>query len=436
MADLTYRRNLELIRLLGRLGWTPERLAREVNEVVGAQRAINATTPYHWRDRGRVPREPYGQVVCEVLGRALGSPVSYAQLWQRRDDPEGPHALDIPLVEVPWTPEAAIAALTLAVDHAADPARPGDLLSANALHQAGQRWQHSSARPPSGEGPLRIGRAHLGALRLAWHAKCRLDSGYGGSLVRDPLREEVRFGAGLLRHGGYDEETGRSLYGLTAALARLAGWACYDCGEHATAQRYYLAALRAAHISGDRVLGAGVLGCLAAQASDTGDPRDAVALLSSALGGGGSDLPAPDWALLYGRMALAHGLLRDPYAVRDHAAQAFGRLEREPRPYPRERAELHGLVGEAYLALDECAEAVGHLETAVRSADPRQARARALLLVRLAEAYRRTGRAKEAAEALGEAERLGAGMRSPRVDAVLADHRRRFAPPASSPHAE
>src|SRR5690349_8055998 len=62
MADLAPRRNDELARILSRLGWGPERLAAEVNAMVGSQMAINKTTPYHWRDRGRVPRPPYDQV--------------------------------------------------------------------------------------------------------------------------------------------------------------------------------------------------------------------------------------------------------------------------------------------------------------------------------------------------------------------------------------
>jgi hypothetical protein len=458
MADLTYRRNRELVRLLSRLRWSPERLAKEVNEAVGSQQAINSTTPYHWRDRGRVPREPYGRVVCEVLSRATGTPVAYEQLWQRRDG-AGPRSLDIPLVEAPWTPEAALAALSLAAERVVSLHKPGDVLSTAALHTAGRRWIDAAARPPAGGGRLRVEEAQLTDLRLTVRSKARLDAAYGGGLVRDPLREEARFALQLLQYGRYDAESGARLYAAAADLARLAGWASFDCGEHAAAQRFLLAGLRLAHVSGDRVLGARILGCLGVQATYIADAEDAVALLASALDGGGVELPASERALMFGRLARARARLGDGPAARAAAERAFAALDGDGGPGgpgpdfgavsdsdavsgagavsgadavsgagpEQDRAELLGLVGEAHLILSEPAEAAGYLERAVRALTPARSRSRALLLVRLAESRLRLGLAEEAARAAEQARALDVGMRSPRVTAALAEYRRRVA---------
>jgi hypothetical protein len=58
----------------------------------------------------------------------------------------------------------------------------------------------------------------------------------------------------LLKNGSYTDVVGRRLYGLAAELGRLAGWEAYDSGDEALAQRYWMAALRNAHISGDRAI--------------------------------------------------------------------------------------------------------------------------------------------------------------------------------------
>lgn len=429
MPSLEYRKNLELIRLLSQLNWTPERLAKEVNAAVGPSRAINTTTPYHWRDRGRVPRAPYDRVVCEVLSRATGTPVAYDQLWSRRGArTDGARELDIPLVEAPWTPEAALVALSVAAEGAVMLHRPADVISAAALHSAGQRWAHVAAHPPTGSGGLEVGSLHLGALRLASRTKHRLDAACGGGLVKEAVRAEVRFAVQLLQDGSYGEATGRALYAAAAELARLAGWASYDCGEHAGAQRFFLAALRAAHVSGDRALGASVLGCLAVQATYIGDPNDAVALLSSAVGGAGDELSAGAWALQYGRMARAHARVGDRYLADNAAARAFQRLDAEPSGGPPgDRADLHGMVGESHLLLGDARTARGHLERALEGLPPGRDRLRALLTVRLAEASLGDGDREAARRAADEARRLEAGLRSPRVSAALAEFDARWA---------
>lgn len=48
--------------------------------------------------------------------------------------------------------------------------------------------------------------------------------------------------------GSFNEYIGRQLFGSTAELARLAGWAAYDQEDHGLAHRYLIQALRLARV--------------------------------------------------------------------------------------------------------------------------------------------------------------------------------------------
>ncbi|MGH3912412.1 MAG: hypothetical protein ACRDTC_03215 [Pseudonocardiaceae bacterium] len=77
-----------------------------------------------------------------------------------------------------------------------------------------------------------------------------------------PVRETLRMVLNMLQTYIYLEEVGRRLYALAVGLGRLAGWLAFDSDQPALAQRYLLAALRAAQASGDHAAGADILGFL------------------------------------------------------------------------------------------------------------------------------------------------------------------------------
>lgn len=392
MADLSPRQNDELVRILSHLDWGPERLAAEVNAVVGDQAAINRTTPYHWRDRGRVPRPPYDQVVCEVLSRALGIAVTYQQLWAAMGPGRGARTLSARLLTDDWTPEFARAALADAT--AGAPVRlqrPADLFRPDGLRLVARHWAGSDSPPPVGTGPLPVGPSHVAELRGTSDSKHRLELSFGGGLVLESARRELGVLVKLLELGAYDEATGRELYGVAARLARLAGWAAADACDEVTAQRCFVAALRAAHVSGDVRMGASVIGCLAAQATFLPNlEREAVTLVGMALEAAGSAHTAAERALQYGRMARALGRLGERPAAEAAADRALAEIG--PEGDPQERADLHRMLGECFLFLGVRQRARRHLEAAVAGIAPEQARARALALVRLAECCLLDGR--------------------------------------------
>jgi hypothetical protein len=57
---------------------------------------------------------------------------------------------------------------------------------------------------------------------------------------------------------------------MLTELGQLTGWVAYDAGLHALAQRYWIAALRAAHTADDPALGAYIVSWMAQQATEQG----------------------------------------------------------------------------------------------------------------------------------------------------------------------
>ncbi|MFE7559880.1 hypothetical protein [Kitasatospora sp. NPDC057500] len=418
MADLERRRNEELARILHQLGWSPERLAREVNLTVPARLAISSTAPYKWRDRGMVPRSPHDQAVCEVLGRTLGIAVTYEQLWGPMGGHRGAKILSPRLLTDPWTADTAQTALR---ETAADagPVRLTDLFRGADVAAAARRL---ATPPPAlrGDGALRVDPAVIGELAAAHRSKQRLERSCGGGLVLGPARAELAMVAKLLELGGYDEPLGRALYGAAGRLARLAAWAAFDLGHDAAAQRAFAAALRAAHLSGERRDGVAVLGGLVALAtwSTGGRGLDVVTVLAQAVAAAGDGLGPAERALQLGRIARAHGRRGDAAGLAGAAGPAFAELD-GGEGLGEERADLAGMVGEGYLFLGEHGRAQELLAEAVAGLGPGRARARALLMVRLADAQRLAGDEAEAARTADRARALAAGMQSERVARAL-----------------
>jgi hypothetical protein len=113
----------------------------------------------------------------------------------------------------------------------------------------------------------------------------RMEDAQGGGLVLSLAEHEFAWVAELLDRASYSDQTARKLHRSLAELGQLAGWAAYDASRQALAQRFWIAALHAAHTSGDRALGAHILGDMAAQADRRGQPEDAVTLIETALSG-------------------------------------------------------------------------------------------------------------------------------------------------------
>lgn len=129
----------------------------------------------------------------------------------------------------------------------------------------------------------RVGTADITELREAAEHARHIDSKYGGgspgaSMVTACLRDR----AVPLLKGTYSDTVGRQLFGVTAQLARLAGYSAWDVGDQARAQRHYIQALRLARAAGDIPLGGYVLVSMALQAVLNDFCEDAVDMAQGA----------------------------------------------------------------------------------------------------------------------------------------------------------
>lgn len=84
----------------------------------------------------------------------------------------------------------------------------------------------------------------------------------------------------------------------------------FDSAEHGSAQRYYVQALRLAHASGDRALGAKILSDMSKQAQHLGNADQALELATAGYDAGlrgGSPTTAARCAVLQGRAQALRG---------------------------------------------------------------------------------------------------------------------------------
>lgn len=157
------------------------------------------------------------------------------------------------------------------------------------LTSAAHEWLVDPARVAASLRGKRVGHELVNDLERVVQTKRHMDDAIGGGTLLPSVREDLRLVVSMLRNAAYTEQVGRRLYGVSAEMGRLAGWLAYDSDQPALAQRFWLAALRAAHASGDRATGANVLGFMSVQAALSERPRDA----STARGVGAEPGTAP-----------------------------------------------------------------------------------------------------------------------------------------------
>jgi tetratricopeptide (TPR) repeat protein len=439
------RCNVVLEQLLGRAGWTPENLGDHLNRLaatLGLKVHVNRRYPRRWvyaeKDRAtpRIPRDPLPSLVCLLFYQRLGDPVTPEMVgW-----PTARGVLYVPAddgLRQAWDGAGAIAALGEVVD--ADSMERRHFLAMTGLNltAVAHQWLLDPARVAASVLGKRVDHAVVDDLERVAEARRRLDDALGGGSLLPATREDLRLVVALLKNSSYTEEIGRRLYAVAAEFARLAAWLAYDTGQPALAQRYFMAALRAAHVSGDRAIGANVLGFMSVQAAQSSIPRDAVVLAESALTAEQVLTPAVA-ASLYGRLALGAAYTGDATGCLRAQTRAFDLLSRSvsenepPWIYWFTEADAQGLAGWSLLALGRSADAEPHLRRAIALLDPSFARDRAGMLCDLATARLGTGAVERACTTAGEAATIIRRLDSPRQSRLLADFRRAAEPYASS----
>lgn len=345
--------NEKLGTVLALAGISNAGLARRVNDL-GAQRGLtlryDKTSVARWVSKGMVPQGAAPHLIAAAIGQKLGRPVPLHEIGLADADP----APEVGLA-FPRDVGAAVKSATelYRLDLAGRRAGSGGIwqslagsFAVSAYATPASRWlitpaDSSVARDvvldeprelghseDAGQ-PMKVGHSDVVKLREAAEDARRWDSKYGGGDWRSSMVPEcLRVEAAPLLLGSYSDEVGRSLFGASAELTRLAGWMAFDTGQQEAAQRYYIQALRLARAAADVPLGGYVLASMSLQATYRGFGDEGVDLAQAALERNRGLATARTMSFFRLVEARAHARANDAQAAGAALRAAEGWLER------------------------------------------------------------------------------------------------------------
>ncbi|MFF3337834.1 XRE family transcriptional regulator [Streptomyces flavidovirens] len=327
-------------------------------------------------------------------------PLPMKSARRAREEPSNPLAGELD-PSLPWTSSRMVAALNDAVGGGSVERRKFLTVSGFALTAFVHHWGAEEAEPlmRAGHGS-RISNSLLEKLQGTTDELRIMDASAGSGTLTQMGRAHLELLKLIIKQSSYNEVTGRTLAAIVADTATQTGWFAFDSGQHDEAQRYFLAAVRAAKASGDIRLGAGALSYMAIHGYSTGAPQDAVTAARAAREKvKGISTPFLE-AMLLTRQARGHAKLGErqaTLAALGHAAElcAQGRSENDPSwLYWINEGEIHGQAGSSHLDLGDPQRAVDSLTRAREALNPTDLRTRGLILARAATALIRGGEAE------------------------------------------
>jgi hypothetical protein len=442
------KRNVELEKILTLAGWDTRQLADEINKAaadlqpgvtVHRRHTRRWIVPDKTRENPSIPLRPIPGLACEVLSLQLGEPVTPAELGWPKADPylDRHYACTDDGLCREWTALGALDSLAHVMDPGGVERRLFITLSGVSLTAVAHQWLFDPARVTASLLGDRVTDALLDDFAQVAAGLRHADDKMGDGKLLPTVRENLRLVVELLKNSSYTDAVGKRLHALAAELGRLAGWVAYNGGDEALAQRYWMAALRNAHVSGDRGIGANILACMSIAAANSPKPRDAVDLVRSALRYERELTPAVA-GMLHVRLAKNAATVGDPYTSKrslDSADALLRRSSPDEEPdwiYWFTHTGVEYYAGSAGLLLGRFTEAEGHLRSAVALIGSDFPRDRALRLCDLAKARLGTGSLEHACSTAGEAAVAIRRLNSKRGQNRLVEFRQALAPYAST----
>ncbi|WP_240796342.1 XRE family transcriptional regulator [Streptomyces sp. RFCAC02] len=275
----------------------------------------------------------------------------------------------------------------------------------------------------------RLGEAAVGHVEERVRQLRHADDIDGGGQLLTETTAALAFVVGLLKTRSYSDAHGARLHAAAADLARMHAWAQFDAYDQC-ADAVFHAALRAAHASGDPVLGSHILAFWSIAAGATGRPDAAEDMIATALTAArGRSTPRVE-AMLHSRRARARARRGDQAAFTDlgRAAELLHASEHEtpknPDPewvYWFDAAELAGVTGSTHLDFDQSGRAEQAYIEAAALFPADRVRTRVLFLGRQADAQWLQGDADRACATAHHALDLAEEINSPRAASPLRD---------------
>jgi hypothetical protein len=184
-------------------------------------------------------------------------------------------------------------------------------------------------------GQVNVSAGDVHAINRACDLFETLDHEFGGGHARTAAVQYLASEVTPLLHGRYTPHLGKSLFSASARFATKVGAMAYDSGNHALGRRYFLLGLNLAHLAGDRLLGAKVLGLLSHQANFLGEFRSALDFARTAKAGAQGHATPAVQAMLAAMEARALASLNDERACTAALAdmeRAFARISTDDEP--------------------------------------------------------------------------------------------------------
>ncbi|GIG59700.1 hypothetical protein Lfu02_40720 [Longispora fulva] len=309
-------------------GWTLQDLVDVIAWRVGNM-AARREKAWKWENWGVVPDVETQLALARELGvqpelvQALGWPS-----WL----PVGDQITQ----DTPWSADGAFAQLDATAGSAMVDRRGFLIMGTGIATRLADDWLNIDSQQLVSV--LRGGRVDAGLVacfeqRLPQLRK--IEAAIGGGNIRSVVDTELRLVTDLIAHGSYTADIAQRLFTVAGELGCVAGWTSFDAGWHAAAERYWVAALHAAHTAGDRGLGANVLKCMSLQRVDAERPTEALGIARAGLEGA-RNAQGPVVAMLAVRQARTHAMLGDASECEQLlllASQAMERPENRPTPH-------------------------------------------------------------------------------------------------------
>jgi tetratricopeptide (TPR) repeat protein len=344
----------------------------------------------------------------------------------------------VSVLTVPWTAAGGISLLSSAPRDGQVDRREFLTIGAGAAVGIAHDWLAIDApQVASAAGGGRIDGGLAASLEQRLPALRRIDHTLGGLRARPLVDAELRLVNDILSNSTYSEPVGRRLFAVAAELCRVAGWASCDAGQHGTAERYWTAGIRAAHLARDRGIGANILKSMSLQRAEAGQHAQAIAIAEAAREGvrGGDDRVL---AMLTMRQARTHACRGDVPETERLLAKAESYMERvEDDGTPSwaayfDSAEFPAQAGACYFLLGKYRTSDPLLEQALAQQPDERSRDRATYTIWRAEGALHVAEVERACAHVSSAIPDLKGAVSPRNRTRLANLHRRLRPHAQN----
>jgi tetratricopeptide (TPR) repeat protein len=436
--------NHRLAALMSEAGLTNKGLAKRMTDLSnidgGEPIAPSHTNVEKWLSGAtRRPKARTCHVLVRVLSNALGRPITVDDVGYGQVPAEG---IDETL-EYPDALADSITTLTQLVNYELRPsAQPDKLLVVpEAWSNLLVKWMFGSDEERSTPAePRPITEFDILAVHDATQMFARYDYRYGGGrpkpLVAQYLESEV---LPLLPYVSPQTSLGRRYFQEVSALTRLAGWTCYDTGQHHLAQRYLFQAFRQARAAGDRPLAGRILAGMSHQANFLGYYEQAVHLARGAAQGAREQATPTAMSLFHSMEARAlssQGNESEATAAMLEAEKQLSASNPDDDPeWIRyfDLAELNAEFAHCFRDLEKPDLATEHAAKSIEVSDSLYVRSLSFCRTVLATSYLQANEVEQAIATAGEVVNTAAGLKSYRVNMYLDEFRARLHQHSDSP---